>query len=87
MYETPQAAISPRFGVAYTPRWLKNQTVFRGGFGVFYDTYGTMGIQQPGFSQSTPFVATLDGFLTPSATLANPFPDRPPARPSTPRSV
>ena len=48
--------------------------MFRGGFGIFYDTYGTMGVQQPGFSQSTPYVATLDGYLTPATTLSNPFP-------------
>jgi outer membrane receptor protein involved in Fe transport len=74
VYETPAAAFSPRLGVAYTPAWLGNRTVMRAGFGVFYDTYGTTGIQQPGFSQTTPFVATLDGFLTPAATLSNPFP-------------
>jgi Carboxypeptidase regulatory-like domain len=74
VYSTPGDAFSPRFGVAYTPQALGGQTVFRGGFGIFYDTYGTMGVQQPGFSQSTPYVATLDGFLTPAATLSNPFP-------------
>ena len=74
VYSTPGDAFSPRFGAAYTPQALGGKTVFRGGFGVFYDTYGTMGVQQPGFSQSTPYVATLDGFLTPAATLSNPFP-------------
>ncbi len=74
VFDTPDNAFSPRFGVAYTPGWLGDQTVFRGGFGVFYHTYGATGVQQPGFSQTTPFVATLDGFLTPAATLSNPFP-------------
>ena len=74
VYSTPGDAFSPRFGVAYTPAAFDGKTVFRGGFGIFYDTYGTMGIQQPGFSQATPFVATLDGFLTPAAYLSNPFP-------------
>ena len=74
VYSTPSNAFSPRFGVAYTPQALGGKTVFRGGFGVFYDTYGTMGVQQPGFSQTTPYVATLDGFLTAAATLSNPFP-------------
>jgi hypothetical protein len=74
VYSTPGDAFSPRFGVAYTPQALGGKTVFRGGFGIFYDTYGTMGVQQPGFSQSTPYVATLDGYLTPAATLSNPFP-------------
>ena len=57
VYSTPSDAFSPRFGVAYTPQALGGKTVFRGGLGVFYDTYGTMGIQQPGFSQTTPYVA------------------------------
>jgi len=43
--------------------------------GVFYFTEGIIPSQQPGFFQSTPLVATLDGFLTPSATLSNPFPE------------
>lgn len=74
VFETPANAFSPRFGLAYTPAWLGGDTVLRGGFGVFYHTYGATGIQQPGFSQSTEFVPTLDGFLTSTATLSNPFP-------------
>ena len=74
VFETPSAAFSPRFGIAYTPSWLGDGTVLRGGFGVFYHTYGAIGVQQPGFSQSTPFVPTLDGYLTPAATLSDPFP-------------
>jgi len=74
IYDTPGNSLSPRIGVAWTPSRLRNQTVFRGGFGVFYHTFGTTGVQQPGFSQATSFVPTLDGFLTPAATLSNPFP-------------
>ena len=46
----------------------------RGGVGVFYFTYGAGGINQPGFSQTTTLVSTLDNYLTPAATLSNPFP-------------
>ncbi|MEK7996974.1 MAG: hypothetical protein AAB403_24495 [Planctomycetota bacterium] len=56
---------------------LGGKTVLRGGMGVFYfplNRAGT-GIDQTGFSQSTPIVASLDGLLTPHATLAIPFPD------------
>jgi hypothetical protein len=35
---------------------------------------GAFGIDQPGFSQTTPYVSTSDGFLTPATTLSNPFP-------------
>jgi len=36
---------------------------------------GATGVNQAGFSQSSSVVASLDSFLTPNATLANPFPD------------
>lgn len=63
----------PRIGLAWqlTPR-----TVFRGGYGIFYDTIGVNKTDsiQTGFSQTTPIQASLDSGLTYQATLANPFP-------------
>jgi hypothetical protein len=73
VYNTYPWAFSPRLGVSYSPTFL-GKTVIRGGVGLFYNTYGTAGIQQPGFSQRTALVATNDNFLTPATTLANPFP-------------
>ena len=75
IYDTPRNQFSPRLGIAYTPPRFGGRTVLRGGFGVFYHTYGITGVQRPGFSRTTPLVATNDGFLTPYATLSNPFPD------------
>ena len=74
-YDTPRNQLSPRIGVAYTPDVFGRNTVFRGGFGVYYHTYGITGVNRPGFAQTTEFVPTNDGFLRPFATLSNPFPN------------
>mgnify|MGYP005845610223 CR=1 FL=1 len=73
--ETSNTNFSPRFGVAYSPRRLGGKTVFRAGFGIFFFTKGVMPSQQPGIRQTTPFVRSLDGDLTPFDTLDNPFRD------------
>ncbi|MEZ5356161.1 MAG: TonB-dependent receptor [Bryobacteraceae bacterium] len=72
IYSTPALTFSPRLGVAWT---LNNKTVARGGAGLYYFTYGIGGNNAPGFSQTTAFVPTLNGFLSPASTLANPFPN------------
>ncbi|MBK7928449.1 MAG: TonB-dependent receptor [Bryobacterales bacterium] len=76
LYGTPSKNISPRFGFSWSPNMFGGKTVFRGGIGLFFNTAGTqLTVNQPGFSQSTPLVATLDNFRTPAATFANPFPN------------
>ena len=74
VYNTYPWAFSPRLGASWSPSALHGKTVVRGGVGVFYNTYGTFGIQQPGFSQTTQLAASLDSMLTPNASFANPYP-------------
>ncbi|MFB3828617.1 MAG: carboxypeptidase regulatory-like domain-containing protein [Bryobacteraceae bacterium] len=71
---TSSRLISPRVGFAWAPAGLGAKTSIRGGFGVFYFTDGLRASTQPGYFQTTQLVATLDSYLTPAATLANPFP-------------
>jgi hypothetical protein len=63
----------PRFGFAYQ---LAQNTVVRGGVGVYYGMGVATNYQYPGtaFRKSATMFFTLDNFATRSATLANPFP-------------
>ncbi len=64
----------PRIGLAWQ---VAPQTVFRAGYGMFFDTLGVNKSDsiQTGFSLSTPIQASLDNGLTFAATTANPFPN------------
>jgi hypothetical protein len=63
----------PRIGVAYR---LNEQTVLRGGYGMFYANWPISDYSQTqGFSTSTALVTTLDDSRTPRPnTLRDPFP-------------
>lgn len=75
IYNVQSKIFSPRLGFAWTPGGPSGKTVIRAGTGIFVFPIGATGVNQPGFSQTTSVVATNDSYLTPYATLANPFPD------------
>jgi hypothetical protein len=60
----------PRAGAAYS---LNDKTVIRGGYGLFF-LNPTFSGNLNGFSQSTPYVASVDANRTPANSLNNPFP-------------
>ncbi|MEN6537258.1 MAG: hypothetical protein ABFD89_26635, partial [Bryobacteraceae bacterium] len=66
--------LSPRIGFAYQ---LTPKTTVRGGYGVFFAPMGSdsLNASQPGFSQTTQLVPSLDNGVTFLASMANPFPD------------
>jgi hypothetical protein len=86
VYKNNSHLVSPRAGVAWTPDALHGKTVIRASFGMFVAPVSMLAagvdakdstspdINQSGFSQTTSLVATSNNYLTPLATLSNPFP-------------
>ena len=65
--------IQPRLGFAYT---LNDKTVIRGGWGIYTSAFVfSNGVNQMGYSQVTPYVATQNNGLTFQSTLSNPYPN------------
>jgi hypothetical protein len=88
VFQNHSNIFSPRGSIAWSPERFHGKTVIRTGFGLFeapigvsyvgpdgkYSTSPRTPLGQEGFSQSTPFTATNNNYLTPAATLSNPFP-------------
>jgi hypothetical protein len=65
--------IQPRAGFAY--KWT-DKTVVRGGWGIYVSPFVfSNGINQNGYSQTTPFTASQNSGLTFQSTLSNPYPN------------
>lgn len=69
-FNTDWNNIQPRVGAAFQ---LTPSTVLRGGFGISYLPQVSFG-NSYGFSQSTPYVASLTSNQTPAGSISNPFP-------------
>jgi hypothetical protein len=76
LYDTDKNNFAPRVGFAFRP-FTGNKTVFRGGFGMYYNFLPVfIGFRQLGFSNPPYLLAeTYEAAagLTPSLTLAQPF--------------
>jgi hypothetical protein len=74
-YGLPAFFPSPRLGITWAPGAFHNTTVFHGGFGVFNNSIGAyLTGPNAGFSQTTSLNPSNDSYLTPYATLSNPYP-------------
>jgi hypothetical protein len=86
IFHNPSHLFSPRVGIAWSPDRMHGKTVIRVGFGMFVSpiaistlqisgAYSTNAIlNQQGFSQSTSVTPSNNNYLTPNATLSDPFP-------------
>ncbi|HTM26115.1 MAG TPA: TonB-dependent receptor [Vicinamibacterales bacterium] len=71
-WNTDKNNIQPRLGFAY--RWT-DKTVVRGGWGIYTSPFVfSNGVNQMGYSQTTPFTASQNNGLTFISTLDNPYP-------------
>ena len=75
IYNSNSNIFSPRFGIAWTPTAFHSKYVIRAGFGVFVSPNGTTGLNSEGFSQTTQMAVTNNNYLSPAATLSDPFPN------------
>lgn len=69
MFDTDFTNLAPRIGIAWR---MFGNTVLRTGGGVYYQS-STQFNTTTGFSQSTPYIASLDGNITPSMKLTGPY--------------
>ncbi len=87
IFQNTSHLFSPRIGFAWTPEKLHSKVVVRSGFAMFVSPIAISTLQisgaystnpiltQQGFSQTTPFTPTNNNYLTPFATLGNPYPN------------
>ncbi len=83
-YNTPAAYVSPRIGISFAPPVFNNKMVVRAGFGIFVNPFNDYNTPQNyGFTATTSLVPTNDNYVTPAATLSDPFPSSNPIQQPT----
>jgi hypothetical protein len=76
LFNTDSYTYSPRIGFAWKPDFYESKTTITGGFSIFvFPVQNLASINSTGYSQTTPYYATGDNFLTAASTVANPFPN------------
>ena len=75
-YDSNYKHFGPRIGFAYQ---LRPKLVMRGGYGIFFPNQYLNSPQITGYSSSTPYVASLNGGISPctGCSLSNAFPNGP----------
>ena len=75
-YDTDYKHFAPRFGFAYQ---VMPKLVMRGGYGIFFPSQYLGSPQITGYSSATPYVASLNGGISPcpGCSLSNAFPNGP----------
>jgi hypothetical protein len=74
-YATAPLYASPRVGFTYSPEIFHDKFVLRGGFGIFVSPYNDYYTPQSyGYISNTTLVPTTNNYLSPAASLSNPFP-------------
>lgn len=74
-YNTPALYVSPRIGLAWSPEAMQGKMAVRAGFGIFDNPFNIYNTGPSfGYSQISTFVPTTNSFLSPAATLSDPFP-------------
>jgi len=66
--------LGPRVGFAFR---VDNRTVLRGGYGLIWAPQAILGspLAPAGYSATTQYIPTLDGYATSAGSLSNPFPN------------
>jgi hypothetical protein len=85
---TPSIYLGPRIGISFAPPAFHEKAVMHAGYALLYSPFNDYYTPQNyGFSSTIAYVPTNDNYLTPAATLSDPFPASNPIVPPTGSSL